>query len=69
MKYLQRGDLGLRQAHAQANVMIQALRNECKDEFWNKLYQSVVSIAVKHHVTVYNPDNVLSITQPFNIRT
>ena len=37
--YLQRIDLNLPQAHTQAKVVIQSLRSEPNNEFWNKLYQ------------------------------
>ena len=54
-RYRQRVDLDSLQAHTQATVVIHPLRNERKDESWNKLYQSSVSIAVKHDVAVYKP--------------
>ncbi|XP_078364037.1 52 kDa repressor of the inhibitor of the protein kinase-like [Oculina patagonica] len=53
--YLQTVDLDLLQAHAQANVVIQSLRNERKDESWNKLHEMAVSLAVKHDVAVCKP--------------
>ena len=37
--YLQRVDLNLPHAHTQAKVVIQLLRSEPNNEFWNKLYQ------------------------------
>ena len=37
--YLQRVDLNLPHAHTQAKVVIQLLRSEPNNEFWNKLHQ------------------------------
>ena len=53
--YLQRIDLNLPQAHTQAKVVIQSLRNEPNDESRNKLYQMAVSVPAKHDVLVCKP--------------